>query len=51
MFDGFFEVKVFNGLKSNLMTIGQNSELLPSAISSISKEVYEYLKASDIAKN
>ena len=34
-----------------VMTKGQNSELLPSVISDISREVYEYLKASDVAIN
>jgi hypothetical protein len=33
------------------MTKGQNSETLPSVISGISREVYDYLEASDLQKN
>jgi beta-lactamase class A len=34
-----------------VMTKGQNSETLPSVISGISREVYDYLEASDLQKN
>lgn len=34
-----------------VMTKGQNSEMLPSVISGISREVYDYLKAPGVAKN